>query len=640
MVSDKTVTAIFSKSPALEWSKTYGGIGNDVGRFTQQTTDGGYIIGGHMSSLGAGASDFWLVKTDASGNEVWNKTFGGTGDDLAFSGQQTSDGGYILTGYKTSSNGHTDVWLVNTNSVGDLLWDKTFGGPLVGNDYGYSVRQTSDGGYIIAAYTSSFGSGQGQYWWIKTDSTGNIRWDIKPGDMSFDYTYSVQQTSDGGYIFAGNSNSHSGGLEDFWLVKTDSLGHKLWERTFGGRNEDIAKFVQQTSDGGYILVGTTASFGAGNYDFWLVKTDSSGNKLWDVTFGGTEADRPFSVQQTSDGGYIVAGSTNSFTAFGTGYSDLPVVKTDSIGNIEWWKTFGSSGGEVGNYVQQTTDGGYIIVGNTDPYGAGNGDVWLLKLDGATLNMTVNGSGEVAQSGATHGYIIGTSVKITATPADGWRFTGWTGDTATIADTLSANTTILMNDDYEITANFSQTSLTIEVSGSGKVTPSVGSHTYPVGASVNLMATPADGWRFTGWTGDTAAIADNTSANTTILMDDDYSITANFNQTILTISTSGSGNTTPSVGRHTYPVGTSVNITAKPAFGRRFYNWTGDVNTIASVTNSSTNITMNGDYNVTANFSGLIWTEPLFLWLIITNIIGFALVVILTLLLIRRKAKNK
>ena len=197
------------------------------------------------------------------------------------------------------------------------------------------------------------------------------------GGEGGDWARSVQQTSDGGYILAGQTGSFGAGSYDAWLIKTDANGNKVWDKTFGGSSYDEANAVQQTSDGGYILAGETYSFGTGSYDAWLIKTDANGNKVWDKTFGGISSDGAYSVQQTSDGGYILAGSTDSF---GAGSSDAWLIKTDADGNKVWDKTFGGISGDVASAVQQTKDGGYILAGYTGSFGAGVYDAWLIKTD--------------------------------------------------------------------------------------------------------------------------------------------------------------------------------------------------------------------------------------------------------------------
>ncbi|HDN58708.1 MAG TPA: hypothetical protein ENF20_01990, partial [Candidatus Marinimicrobia bacterium] len=316
-----------------------------------------------------------VVCAEMAPEEEWGKTFGGTDYDRSYSVQQTSDGGYIIAGTTESYGaGNGDFWLVKTDSNGNKQWDKTFGGTNI--DGASSVQQTSDGGYILAGYTGSYGAGNFDFWLVKTDSEGNKEWDRTFGGTSRDEAYSVQQTSDGGYIITGSTEI---GGYDFWLVKTDSNGNKQWNATFGGISWDVAHSVQQTSDGGYILAGNTYSYGAGRSDFWLVKTDSDGNKQWDKTFGGTGRDEAYSVQQTSDGGYIIAGFTESY---GAGFTDAWLVKTDSEGNKVWDKTFGGANNDRAHSVQQTSDGGYILAGHTMSYGAGNRDFWLVKVGSA------------------------------------------------------------------------------------------------------------------------------------------------------------------------------------------------------------------------------------------------------------------
>ncbi|MEI2763113.1 MAG: hypothetical protein AAGG66_05540 [Methanothrix soehngenii] len=382
--------------PQEEWNRTYGGSSDDVGTYGQQTKDGGYIITGYTSSYGADApfswlikvqhrGDLWLIKTDAEGQKEWDRTYGGLGKDLGFFVQQTKDEGYIIVGGKKSFwiIGSYDLWIIKTDAKGNVLWDRTFGGS--GEDLGFSVQQTNDDGYIIAGYTS-FTNGK-KAWIIKIDSQGNKQLDMATGRADSEAA-SIGLTKDGGYIITGYTPSSGSGKEDVWLIKTNSKLHWDWLKTFGGPNRDLGLSVQETEDGGYIIAGLTESFGAGKGDVWLIKTDPKGDREWDRTFGGSNFDSGASVQQTRDGGYIVTGyNTTTIDNVGS-YSRLFnsdnigrvwLIKTDSEGIELWNETFGGTRNDWGNSVQETRDGGYIITGVTESYGAGKEDVWLIKV---------------------------------------------------------------------------------------------------------------------------------------------------------------------------------------------------------------------------------------------------------------------
>ncbi len=384
-----TTTTITKPSPAAQapatqlaptieshvesWQKTFIGSGNGSVSSVRQTNDGGYIIAGSTNSSA------WLIKIDSTGNKLWDKTIGGSKDDEAYSVQQTNDGGYITAGCTYSwSNSYgvgtfEHAWLIKTDASGDMIWDKTLGGS--GLDKAYSVQQTNDGGYITVGITFPDKGGFDDVWLVKTDASGDMIWDKTFGGPGYDEAESVQQTNDGGYIIAGQIDYFEGG--DAWLIKTDASGNELWNKTFDELGIDEARSVQQTNDGGYVIAGYTSSSGAGKTDAWLIKTDASGNKLWDKTFGGSGIDQAYSVQQTSDGGYIIAGLTGSY---GAGKTDAWLIKTDASGNKLWDKTFGGSGIDQAYSVQQTSDGGYIIAGSTQSSGADVLDAWLIKTD--------------------------------------------------------------------------------------------------------------------------------------------------------------------------------------------------------------------------------------------------------------------
>jgi hypothetical protein len=276
------------------------------------------------------------------------------------------------------------------NPMSGTYFAKTYGG--TGSDRAYSVQQTSDGGYIVAGYTYSLGVDSGDIFLIKTDANGNLQWAKTYRGTDWEEAYSVQQTYDGGYIVAGWTSSFGAGYYDIFLIKTDANGNLQWAKTYGGTYWDDAYSVQQTSDGGYIVAGWTLSFGAGDYDIFLIKTDASGNIQWAKTYGGTSGEGAYSVQQTSDGGYIVAGVTYSFSA---DWSDIFLIKTDANGNIQWAKTYGGIIFDYAYSVQQTSDGGYIAAGFTGSFGADSYDIFLIKTD-ANGNI---GSCSIVRSGS-------------------------------------------------------------------------------------------------------------------------------------------------------------------------------------------------------------------------------------------------
>jgi hypothetical protein len=356
------------------WSKTFGGSGSDRGMSVQEARDGGFIITGWTSSYGAGNADVWLIKTNSNGDKMWDRTFGGPKRDFGCSVQETFDGGFIIA---ATTESYTDkvgsVWLIKTDPEGNKIWDKTYS-KFDWNE-ARTVQETSDGGYIILGTTFSAATHKGSFWLVKTDPDGNNEWDRIFGDSAHDIGYSVLETEDGSFVLAGKTETYGAGSRDLWLIKTNSDGNIIWDKTFGGSETDGAYSLQPTKDGGYIITGWTASYGVGGEDLWLVKTDSSGNKEWDRTFGGPEDDGGNFVLPTEDGGYVVTGGKKTDQD-----ANLWIVKTDSAGNNVWDRTFGGSGEDWGWSLLATRDGGYIITGGTESYGAGNSDVWLIKID--------------------------------------------------------------------------------------------------------------------------------------------------------------------------------------------------------------------------------------------------------------------
>ena len=344
----------------------------------------------------------------------WQKTYGGTGPDTAFEITSTNDGGYFIVGNSNTNNngdvtgnhGFNDFWVVKTNSVGAIQWQKSLGGS--DQDYGQSGSQTSDGGYIVAGYTGSNDGdvsgnhGTIDFWVVKLDGSGNIEWQNAMGGTDHDYAREVRQTVDGGYVVVGFTYSTNGdvignhGDADYWVVKLDTSGNVQWQKTLGGTFGDEGDSIQQTADGGYIVAGHSFSsdgdVSSGNQglrDYWVVKLDSSGNIQWENSMGGSATEYGKSVIQTSDGGYLIGGETSSSDGDITGHQgagDYWLVKLNNNGIMEWQKTLGGSLDDEANCVKQVSDGGYLVAGRS---GSNDGDVtgnhgspdfWVVKLN--------------------------------------------------------------------------------------------------------------------------------------------------------------------------------------------------------------------------------------------------------------------
>jgi hypothetical protein len=443
----RNTVGAFSVPPQTEWNKTYGGTGGDYAYALVQTADGGYALAGSTTSFGAGGGDAWLVKTDASGNMQWNKTYGGPNNDWAYALVQTSDGGYALAGWTASFGaGFYDCWLVKTDASGNMQWNKTYGGTL--QDGAYALVQTADGGYALAGETQFFVPNQLDFWLIKTDANGNALWNKTYGGTGGDYAYALVQTADGGYALAGGTNSYGAGNGDAWLVKTDSSGNMQWNKAYGGTGWDEAYALVQTGDSGYALAGYTTSFAIGYFDFWLVKTDANGNALWNKTYGTMGSDKAQALVQTTDGGYALAGWEGfSNESFGAGVFDFWLVKTDSSGNMQWNKAYGGTGWDEAYALVQTGDSGYALAGYTNSSGADLYDFWLVKL-GPEVGFHDIASTNVASSKTVVGQGFSATISVTVANQGGY--------TETFNTTAYANTTIIASQNVTLPAGNSLT----------------------------------------------------------------------------------------------------------------------------------------------------------------------------------------
>ena len=288
--------------------------------------------------------------------------------------------------------GDRDAYLIKTDANGNALWTKTYGGTA--EDYGNSVQQANDSGFVIVGTTTSFGAGYYDVSLFKTDVNGTVLWAKTFGGTVYEDANSIEKTNDGGYIIAGSTTSFGAGGYDVYVIKTDASGNNQWTKTFGGSSDDGAFKISQTSDSGYVISGYTYSFGAGQSDIYLLRLTATGDTLWTKTYGGTDTDLGDYVQQTSDSGFIIAGQSFSFGVA----SDAYLIKTDANGNIFWTKTYGGTAYDFGSTVQITSDGGYSVIASAQSFGAGGSDIYLIKTDGSG-NSGCNQGGTATVTGA-------------------------------------------------------------------------------------------------------------------------------------------------------------------------------------------------------------------------------------------------
>ena len=354
---------LLSSQPDYEWITTFESSTWDEGHCVRETLDNGFIIGG---LTGVQGTDVYLSKMDENGNSLWTRTYGGSGWDEARMVQQTSDGGYITAG-RTTSFGATDsdIYLIKTNSQGDTLWTRMYGGNE--HDDSQWIGEITGEGYIIAGQTFSYGAGGSDIILIKIDLEGNIIWLETYGDAGDEDAQWAQFTSDDGIIITGSIDIHGTGNDDIYVVKTDLNGEVLWTKTYGGADTDLSLSIEEVSAGGYIISGQTESFGNGNDDVYLIRTDGEGDLLWEKTYGHIQADGGSSVQETPDGGFVIAGVLTT----DDGGFDACVIKTDADGDSVWTKLYYSAEGwdnwDIAFSIQVTSDNGYVATGLTGLY---------------------------------------------------------------------------------------------------------------------------------------------------------------------------------------------------------------------------------------------------------------------------------
>jgi photosystem II stability/assembly factor-like uncharacterized protein len=356
--------------------KTFGGVSSERGTKFDITNDGGYIISGRTSSF-TSDQDMYLIKLDSTASLEWSKLYHSPGFIEGLYGvRQTTEGNYYLSGYIEGGFGFLDIVVMKVNSVGDIIWAKNFGG--IEADELRGINITQDGGVLVSGYNASFGAGLKDIQTIKLFSDGSIDWAKNFGTIWEDHNLANIIATDGNFIFCGATDI-SGNLE--WrptLIKSDTLGNILWAKYYPGFSEDWSRDLIETSDGGYLIVGHTRSYGlGGSEDIYLVKTNINGDVEWAKAYGGIGNERGYGVLQNSDGKYILSGFTNSF---GFGGYDAFLMKIDVIGNLEWFHTYGGNTNDYTFDVKETSDNGFALIGRRSTNTFGSDDVYLIKTD--------------------------------------------------------------------------------------------------------------------------------------------------------------------------------------------------------------------------------------------------------------------
>ena len=362
-----------AQPPDSLWSRTYGGNVDEECDAIVKTLDGGLLLVGFTTSFGAGSFDVWLERVDSGGNHIWSHTYGGINVEACYKAIPLEDGGFILAGHTGSYGaGDFDYWLLKIDSQGSQLWSRTYGGSSA--DRCFDAIRTSDGGYVMAGLTQSFGAHSSDIWILKVSDTGDSLWSRKFGGTGQDVAIAVTESGDGSLLFTGITGSQGEPNGDVILQKLSASGDSLWVHTFGGNQYDAPWAIAQTPTGGYAIAGYTNSMGAGASDFYFVVTDESGNELWHRTYGGAMDEWCYDMIPMSSDGYLLAGRTASF---GSGGYDMWALRIALNGDSLWSKTFGTSAFE--DCRGATVIGGnYYLAGSEDLNGDGFSDILLVK----------------------------------------------------------------------------------------------------------------------------------------------------------------------------------------------------------------------------------------------------------------------
>ncbi|TAL60862.1 MAG: T9SS type A sorting domain-containing protein [Bacteroidetes bacterium] len=371
---------LFSAGQGVNFELVIGTQKYDDAKCVIQTFDSGYVVVGSTSAFGNGQTDVYLTNISKAGKVAWQQAIGGAGVEKGNSVIQTPDSGFAITGYSNSEGtGGYDVYLAKTDKNGILEWSNSYGG--IDWDFGNSIIQTSAGDFVICGSTYSYGNGNGDVYLLKIDPTGVLLWDSAYGGSLEDAGNSVCSTTDGGYFVAGYTKSFGQGEEDVYLLKSDSTGNLKWAKTYGGTGEDRGNECKLTSDGRFIVICAAKSFSALNkYENWLMKINSIGDTLWSRRDAAIYNRIATSVSQTAEGGYVFTGHDDN-----AGQYNMFLYKTDAGGYYQDYRGYGGAQTENAFSIKQTFDKGYVIVGTTESYGTGKPNIYVLKTDSNHLS---------------------------------------------------------------------------------------------------------------------------------------------------------------------------------------------------------------------------------------------------------------
>lgn len=625
-----------AQAPELIWQHSYGGTKEDYTRTIQLTADGGFaflaavesadgdVVGNH------GLADYWLVKVNAEGIQEWQKCFGGSSDDYGYEMKATTDGGYVIAGYTNSHdgdisdyNGNFDYWVAKTDANGNLQWENSYGG--TGYDAPYAIEQTPDHGYVVAgSVVSHDGDVTGFHlnkdlWVIKIDSAGNLQWQKDVGGSGIDDAFAIQLTMDGGYIVAGNTASTDGdvvglhGSDDLWVVKLSASGNLEWQHCYGGSGSDKAKSIRQKKDGGFVVLGFTASNDGdvtdnhGNDDVWIIDIDSLGNLQWQKTFGGTDDDLGRVVHFISDGGLLIAGaskSSNGDVTLNHGGQDFWIAKLDASHNIVWQKSIGGSQDDYA-YAFEYSGGEYYLGGlskSSDGDASSNHgeqDAWI-----TTLCSTPISSDAEISAGGTTAFCSGGSVTLSAAGL-GFSYlwnTGATSNSINVSSSGIYNCTVsnscgsILSNSITVTVNAVPTTLQSAISAAGVTT------FCAEGTVVLTVATAGFTYQ---WKKDNAILSGATLQNYTANASGSFSCDVS-NECGTTVSNSivvtENPKPTASVTAAACSGGTVLlTCTAVPNTGVK-YKWKKDGSSISGATNSTYTATQSGSYKCTVTIT--------------------------------------